>query len=179
MASGMTDCDLESLGISQATILARGLRRFEEATSLVLAEVGEDGREYLLTPSAAMAWRETRMAATSDGVRIFLVSAFRSVARQTEIIRAKLDAGMDIDQILTVCAPPGFSEHHTGLAVDIACPDCPELEVDFENTDAFQWLTLHAPRFRFGLSYPRGNLIGYQYEPWHWCFQDAAAKVDS
>ena len=117
-----------------------------------------------------------KTAAAKDGVSIFLVSAFRSVARQNEIIREKLNAGTGIDETLTLCAPPGFSEHHTGHAIDIACPDSPELEVDFENTEAFQWLTLHAPRFGFGLSYPRDNGLGYQYEPWHWCFQDAALR---
>ncbi len=111
-----------------------------------------------------------KTAAATVGVSIFLVSAFRSVARQSEIIREKRNAGTGIDEILTLCAPPGFSEHHTGRAVDIACPDCPELEVDFENTDAFQWLTVNAPRFGFGLSYPRGNAMGYQFEPWHWCY---------
>jgi hypothetical protein len=42
------------------------------------------------------------------------VSAFRSVERQAEIVRRKLAAGGRIEEILTVCAPPGFSEHHTG-----------------------------------------------------------------
>ena len=167
----MNESLLEALGISTTSVLARGLRRYEEATTLALAEIGDDGREYLLTPAAGAAWQGMKTAAAKDGVSIFLVSAFRSVARQTEIIREKLNAGSGIDEILTLCAPPGFSEHHTGRAVDIACPDSPELEVDFENTDAFQWLTLHAPRFGFGLSYPRGNGLGYQYEPWHWCFQ--------
>jgi len=93
------------------------------------------------------------------------------VAGETQIIREKLNAGMGIDEILTLCAPPGFNEHHTGRAVDIVCPDAPELEVDFENAEAFRWLALHAPRFNFELYCPRGNTMGYPYEPWHWCFR--------
>ncbi|MEO8102521.1 MAG: D-alanyl-D-alanine carboxypeptidase family protein, partial [Betaproteobacteria bacterium] len=53
-------------------------------------------------------------------------------------------------------------------------PSDPELEVEFENTAAFRWLTGHAAEFGFRLSYPRGNTAGYQYEPWHWCFHDSA-----
>jgi D-alanyl-D-alanine carboxypeptidase len=47
------------------------------------------------------------------------------------------------------------------------------LEVDFEQTAAFAWLTAHAHEFGFRLSYPRGNEWGFQYEPWHWCFDEA------
>jgi len=161
---------IDPLGISPGSLAARGLREHEEAVSLELAEVGADGREYLLVPAAAAAWRDLKAAARGDGLAVQLASAYRSVARQAEIIRDKLDAGMTIEEILTLCAPPGFSEHHTGRAVDIVSPDFPELEIGFEYTAAFDWLTHHASGFGFTLSYPRGNSAGYQYEPWHWCF---------
>lgn len=170
---------IEVLGISRASLSARGLCEHEEAGTLVLAEIGADGREYLLVPAAAAAWRELKVAAKADNITILLASAFRSVARQSEIIRTKLDAGMDIGEILTICAPPGFSEHHTGRAVDIVCPDMPDLEIEFEETEAFQWLVRHAGRFGFTLSYPRGNADGYQYEPWHWCFHHMAPGVSA
>lgn len=172
----MTSCPdsiIEQLGISTASLTARGLRAYKEAAALVLAETGEDGREYLLVPAAAVAWRELKAVAREDGVIVYLASAYRSIARQAEIIRDKLATGMGIDEILTLCAPPGFSEHHTGCAVDIASREAPELDVEFENTRAFQWLDKHGCRFGFRLSYPRGNSTGYQYEPWHWCFHDA------
>lgn len=165
---------IEQLGIATASLAARGLHEYEEADALELAEIGEDGREYLLVPEAAAAWRYLKGAARDDGVTVFLASAFRSVVRQTEIIQEKLDAGMGIDEIITLCAPPGFSEHHTGRAVDIASPDAPQLNVEFEATQAFQWLTRHAHRFGYTLSYPRGNSAGYQYEPWHWCYNGAS-----
>ena len=165
---------LEQLGISRASLAARGLREYPEASGLEVAEIGHDGREYLLVPPAAAAWRRLKAAAWADGIPVYLASAYRSIARQTEIIRGKLDAGGQIDEILMLCAPPGFSEHHSGRAVDIASPDAPELEVEFEQTAAFEWLTRHTQRFGFSLSYPRGNIAGYQYEPWHWCFNEAA-----
>ena len=163
---------IEQLGISRAAMAARGLREYEEATILELVEIGEDGREFRLVPPAAAAWRNMKAAAREDDIAIYLASAYRSVARQIEIIQTKLAAGMPIEEILTLCAAPGYSEHHTGRAVDIATPGSPELEVEFEQTAAFQWLNIHAARFGFSLSYPRGNAAGYVYEPWHWCFHD-------
>lgn len=167
------DAVLNELGIVPAVLTSRGLRRHQEAEVLEWVETIERGRQYRLIPSAAKAWREMKTAAAQDGVALILVSAHRSVARQIEIIREKLAAGRHIDEILTLVAPPGYSEHHTGRAVDIAIPEAPELEEEFELTDAFRWLVGNAGRFGFTLSYPRGNRDGYQYEPWHWCFQDS------
>ena len=165
------DSLLDPLGISRRDIEARGLCEYEEATTLEYVETGEDGRQYQLTPTAAAAWRTMKAAAAADGIVLYLGSAYRSVARQVEIIRTKLDAGDTIDHVLTLCAPPGYSEHHTGRAIDIATPGSPELEEVFETTAAFRWLTEHAADFGFTLSYPRGNSDGYVYEPWHWCHQ--------
>ncbi|MFA6041679.1 MAG: M15 family metallopeptidase [Methylophilus sp.] len=151
------------------------MRACQEATSLVLAEVGTDGREYWLVPAAAEAWCKLKAAALAEGVDVFIISAFRSIERQTEIIRRKLEVGEVIENILTVFAPPGFSEHHTGRAVDISTSGSRMLEVEFDQTPAYAWLIEHAAEFGFSLSYPIGNACGYQYEPWHWCYQDAQA----
>jgi len=161
------------LGISVESIEGRGLRECEEATELEIVEVGEDGREHFLVPAAAQAWRSMKAAANTENIQLLIVSAFRSVERQAEIVRRKLAAGGRIEEILTVCAPPGFSEHHTGRAVDLSTPGVPALEVEFEQTAAFAWLTRHAINFSFHLSFPAGNAQGYLYEPWHWCFHDA------
>lgn len=164
---------LAALGISSELIATRGLSKFEEATGLECAEVGTDGRNHLLVPAAAEAWRSLKSAALADEISLFIISAFRSIDRQAEIVRRKLATGDPIEKILAICAPPGFSEHHTGRAVDVSTPDCPVLEVDFEETAAYAWLHSHAGKFGYYLSYPIGNPLGYQYEPWHWCFRDA------
>lgn len=163
---------LAALGISTELLTARGFRACEEASSLESAEVGADGRNHLLVPAAAEAWRRLKAAALVDGITLFIVSAFRSIDRQTEIVRRKLEAGLSVEDILTVCAPPGFSEHHTGRAIDISTPGCRALEIEFEQTAAFAWLSARAAEFGFYLSYPVGNNCGYQYEPWHWCFKN-------
>ena len=161
---------LDSLGISVESIASRALVLHPEATDLVVAETGEKGREHLLVPDAARAWGSLRQAARADGVVISIVSAFRSVERQAEIVRAKLARGQSIDEILKVSAPPGYSEHHTGRAVDVTTDGARPLELEFEDTEAFSWLSRHAGRFGFFLSYPRQNPYGYMYEPWHWCW---------
>jgi len=163
----------QELGISYASLAARGLSECQEAESLEVVERGPDGREHLLVPDAANAWRSLQKAALDAGVSLFIVSAFRSIERQAQIVRRKLGAGASIEEILTVCAPPGFSEHHSGRAVDVSTPGFPPLEVEFDQAPAFAWLVAHANEFGFRLSYPKGNSLGYQYEPWHWCYQDA------
>lgn len=160
----------EEFDIPLPTLLGRHRNGYAEATDLVLTEVGEHRREHLLTPAAAAAWQRMKQAALDDGTAIFIVSAFRSIERQTQIVRRKLIAGIPLEQVLAVSALPGFSEHHTGRAVDVGTPQSVPLDYDFQNTAAFAWLQAHAAAFDFRLSYPPDNAQGYVYEPWHWCY---------
>jgi D-alanyl-D-alanine carboxypeptidase len=80
----------DELVIPPSLIAARRLRPFPEAKHLEIAEVGGDGREHLLTPEAAAAWRQMKRAAAADGIGLSIVSGYRSVQRQTEIVRGKL-----------------------------------------------------------------------------------------
>lgn len=174
---------LGELGVSEDAFLERGLVRFEDAGlvgdgdggALVVVQVDEDGREHELVAEAATAWQEMKEAATSDlgdGCGLLLVSAYRSVERQAEIVRRKFLRGIGVEEIFAVSAPPGFSEHHTGRAVDISTPGYAALEEEFEQSKAFAWLVEHAEKFGFSMTYGRGNAYGYLYEPWHWCFRE-------
>ncbi len=133
--------------------------------------IGEDvfSRTQNLSPQAARAWHAMRNAAATDGVELQVVSGLRSVDYQTGIIRAKLDKGQNLSQILKVSAAPGYSEHHSGRALDVNTPGFEPLEEEFENSQAFRWLMDSAGKFGFGLSYPKNNRHGIAYEPWHWC----------
>lgn len=141
-----------------------------EPSVLVDTEPDYYGRPQQLVPEACAAWQAMRDAAATDGVVIHLISAFRGFSYQFELLKRKLEAGEQIEQILTINAAPGFSEHHTGRAVDLGTLNCPALEQEFERTDAFAWLVEHAAEYGFSMSYPRGNQLGICYEPWHWCF---------
>jgi D-alanyl-D-alanine carboxypeptidase len=166
---------LASLQISPEFFASRALRLCQEAETLVIAGIGPDGPEHLLVPAAADAWRAMRAAALADGLDIRIVSAFRSLDRQAEIVRRKLARGLSPDEIFEVSAPPGYSEHHTGRAVDVAMDGAAPLELGFGQTPAFRWLSEHAGSFSFFLSYPADNPYGYVYEPWHWCFKTELA----
>ncbi len=161
------------MGIPADYATKRGLPLQREATKLVTIGRNPDGRILRLTPGAADAWRAMRGAAADDDILLVPVSGFRSVARQTRIIREKLAAGRPIDDILRSVAAPGCSEHHTGHALDIGSPEELELDEHFARTPAFRWLTRHAREFGFHLSFPKDNPHGIVYEPWHWCWRRA------
>lgn len=141
---------------------------YDEATSLV--EVGPNmvGRMQSLAIATAAAWQEMLQAASADGVTLMLVSGFRSIEYQAGLIQKKLDAGQSLSEILAVNAAPGFSEHHSGRAIDIATPGSRPLTEEFEHSAAFAWLERNAARFGFSMTYPRDNPQGFIYEPWHW-----------
>lgn len=162
---------LEELAIPFEAFAHRALPLYAEPAEFVVAETGADGREHLLIPEATAAWHRMSAAASDDGVTLQIVSAFRDLERQADIIRRKQRLKVPLEQILVASAPPGYSEHHTGRAVDINTPGCRPTEDEFESTAAFRWLSRHADSFGFAMSFPRGNQYGYMYEPWHWCFR--------
>lgn len=103
------------------------------------------------------------------GSSLILLSCFRSPKHQERIFcggrRTFAAMGRRAQQV----APPGFSEHATGLAVDFGDRSgrC-RLTACFATTRAGQWLSANAARFGFELSFPEGNPQGVAFEPWHW-----------
>lgn len=165
-----------ALGIPHAYGRERHLPRQREPTRLVSIGADVHGRPQWLQPSAARALAAMRTAADNDGVTLQIVSAFRSIEYQLGIIERKLARGDTIDAILRVSAAPGYSEHHSGRCVDFTTPGYAALETAFEASPAFAWLTRHAGRFGFALSYPRNNPHAIAYEPWHWCWHRRPAS---
>lgn len=166
------------LGIPPDYAGTRDLQPQREARRVVsVGRAPGDGKLVRLAPRAAAAWHRMREAAAYHGIVLLPLSGFRSVARQTKLIRAKLAAGQTIDEILRTVTAPGFSEHHTGRAIDIGSPEHVELDEEFAHTAAFRWLEKRAPEFAFRLSYPRNNPHGIGYEPWHWCWHPSATRL--
>ena len=153
------------------------LPKFEEEQHLV--EFEDEGRSFRLNVKALEAWEKMKEAAKVGGVHLYLVSAFRSFSRQSEIVENKKKKGIPKEDIFRVNAPPGYSEHHTGKAIDINTKGFPPLEEEFEKSDAFQWLLVNAKDFGFRLSYPRKNRFGIAYEPWHWFYEENAQQAAS
>jgi D-alanyl-D-alanine carboxypeptidase len=144
----------------------RGLPLHYEASELVAVSCGLHGEARRMQRTAAAWLTAMRSEAALDGVALPVRWAYRSVEDQAALIRVELaSGGATIERILAWMAAPGYSEHHTGRAVDFE--SAAECEA-FEDSPAFDWLDRNAGRFHFRLSYPRDNRLGVAYEPWHW-----------
>ena len=161
--------DLLTLGITAERIATTVLTPCPEATDLVAAGHDLFGRPQRMTPQTSRAWSAMQSAARLTSIDLQLVSAFRSIKHQCEVIRRKLDEGRSLDDILRNNAIPGYSEHHTGRALDLHSGEGSVLTESFDQTPAYNWLTENADRFGFYLSYPKNNPLSISYEPWHWC----------
>lgn len=160
---------LDALGIDGDAYAARtGLALEPEPAWLALAGRDRYGRALWLRADAAAGWNRLVRAAAADGIVLEAVSGYRSHDYQAGIIARKLARGLALDAILAVNAAPGWSEHHSGRAIDISAPGEPAAEESFEATPAFAWLRANARASGFTMSYPRDNPHGIVHEPWHW-----------
>lgn len=121
---------------------------------------------------AGLALMKMLDAARSEGIWIVPISGFRNIARQEEIFQSQTEALGSAEAAALSVAPPGYSEHHTGLAIDLAdgLARASDVTYSFGDTEAFKWLEQHAKEFGFELSFPENNSQGVNYEPWHWRF---------
>ena len=143
---------------------------YEEAIASQLQPI-YPGSSLRLRSAAAQKFREMVAAASASGVSLVPISGFRSLEEQRYLFFGiKEQRSQDTSKRAEVSAPPGYSEHHTGYAVDIGDGRAPgtNLSPSFETTTAFAWLQQNAPRYSFELSFPRDNPQGINYEPWHW-----------
>lgn len=150
-----------------------GHLRYSEAPANTLRPIGRasDGYEIKLREAAAKSYLAMVADARAEGVELVVISGFRTKAEQKELF---FGVGQQRNQTpaqrAQVSAPPGYSEHHTGYAVDIGDGSTPStnLSRNFEKTAAFAWLQKNAARYGFEISFPENNPQGVMYEPWHW-----------
>lgn len=162
----------QELGISITYADERQLSLQNDCLNLKSAGVDIFNREISMEASTLTSWQLMQAAALQEGIELQLVSAYRSVEYQRKLFLKKMNAGLSIDEILKVNAAPGYSEHHSGKALDLTCPGAECLEESFENTPAFAWLERNATDYAFLMSFPKNNEHGFLYEPWHWCFKN-------
>ncbi len=161
-----------ALGIPADYAQQRGLAAIPESTALVDAGVDMFGRPVRMDAAALAAWQHMQQTAAAAGIELQLVSAYRSADYQHELLQKKLAQGQTLENILQVNAAPGYSEHHSGRALDLSTPGYECLGEEFELSPAFAWLGRHAAGFGFSMSFPRNNPQGFLYEPWHWCYRE-------
>ena len=114
----------------------------------------------------AKAFIKMQNDAKKEGIKLEIISGFRSIEYQKTIFPCKFKGEPTEEEFvarLKYSAPAGFSEHHTGLAVDIN-----SLEEDFAETKEYEWLLKHAGDYGFEMSFPKNNNQGLGFEPWHW-----------
>ncbi|MFN9646274.1 MAG: D-alanyl-D-alanine carboxypeptidase family protein [Cyanobacteriota bacterium] len=133
-----------------------------------------------LHQDAADAYHAMEQAAAAEGVSLSLLSAFRSIAEQEQLFFAiKAQRNQSALNRAKVSAPPGFSEHSTGYAIDVGDASQPNTNLSpaFTQTKAYRWLSNNAARFQFTLSFPQGNPQGVNFEPWHWRYEGSVEAL--
>ena len=134
-------------------------------------EVHMDMRDSLL---------KMREEAKKDGIYLVFLSGYRSINLQNDIFFSlKSIRNQEASERARVSAPPGYSEHSTGFAIDIgdATQRETDFETEFENTDAFSWLRKNAAKYHFKLSFNKNNKY-IDYEPWHWRYEGSIEALE-
>ncbi len=122
-----------------------------------------------MQPEAAEAFEKLVNAAADDGMTIKVTTAYRPYSYQADLYYYYL-AVKGEEWTQQYSAPPGTSEHQTGLAADVSCESINyELDVSFADTEEGKWLEQHAHEYGYILRYQEGqeDITGYSYEPWH------------
>lgn len=138
-----------------------------EPNNLVAMDPIYGGAGRFLEQKTYMAYQTMYEEAAAAGLELWVNSAYRSFETQAELYDSYSVAYGKAEADL-MSAWPGFSEHQTGLAVDIVNGSA--TFGSFETTAEFAWLKDNAHRFGFILRYQEGweDLTGYMYEPWHY-----------
>lgn len=127
-------------------------------------------RGYQVAEAAADQLADLLDHSDQAGMGFKIASAFRSYEYQHHVhsVQVAQDGQAAADR---VSARPGYSEHQTGLAVDLITPTVPtcDFEQCFATTPAGRWLEQHAWEYGFLIRYTAGNeaITGYRPEPWH------------
>ncbi|BAY20821.1 hypothetical protein NIES2100_05650 [Calothrix sp. NIES-2100] len=146
--------------VSQVPITKYGHFAYRENSRENLVKVGNE----LLDKEAATAFRNMAADAAKQGVNLGVISGFRSVKDQETVFNSGMKArNQTPEQRAKVSAPAGFSQHHTGFAMDIN-----SVEPSFGKSKEFRWLQQNAARYGFQMPFTPGNKQGVDFEPWHW-----------
>lgn len=120
-----------------------------------------------LVSSAKDAFETLAEQALKDNKKVIAMSSYRSYQYQVNLYNRYV-ANEGVNAADTYSARPGYSEHQTGLCVDVY--DGVIDYTNFEKSDSYNWMMDNAYKYGFILRYPKGkeNITGYQYESWHY-----------
>ncbi len=144
---------------------------FSETAPNRLVNMGKyyDRVEYL-DIEAAEVFKKMKADAQKQNIELVLISGFRDVDVQKQLFTRQTKRQGSKKAAAKLSAPPGYSEHHTGYAVDIGDGKKPKMDLkfEFESTPAYKWLAQNAQDYGFELSFIPNNSQGVSFEPWHW-----------
>ena len=137
--------------------------------------------QHSMRKDAALAAEKMAKAMNSVGKgRLVIQSAYRSFATQKALYERYV-AKLGVKEANAYSARPGYSEHQTGLAIDVSARNqgC-QIRTCFGQTKAGAWLSANSYKYGFILRYPSGatSITGYQYEPWHFRFVGVEVATD-
>ena len=144
---------------------------WKEKVDLVNAR-NSDGREFQVEVVTLQHFEGLREKLFEQNIYIELDSTYRSVERQKQLWE-EFEKEYGIEYCRKYVASPGFSEHHTGLAIDICLIKDGKIIDDNEKmiseVDIFSKIHEKLPDYGFILRFPVGKdlITGYSYEPWH------------
>jgi D-alanyl-D-alanine carboxypeptidase len=125
------------------------------------------------------AYVEMWEAAYQDGIYLLVDSGYRAYDKQ-ESVYNEYQTNKGTKYADSIAARPGYSEHQTGLALDIYSKECTSAST-FKDSNTYAWLMENAYKYGFILRYPSGSssLTGYNYESWHYRYlgKELALKV--
>ena len=149
------------------------------------------GKSIDLEVTTAAALQAMLLCMRAEGITdTYVTSGYRSYTYQSQLFALYVNQEMSKNPTLTreqataiaerYSARPGYSEHQSGLCVDLMTTTMGNLDVSFENTAAFAWLQENAAQFGFILRYPKEkeDVTGYMYEPWHYRFVGRTAALE-
>lgn len=141
----------------------------------------QDIEKSHMRKEAAAALEKMFAAAKQEQIALFAVSGYRSYKRQEEIMNNQIAKAGSFEKAAQAVAPPGQSEHQTGLTMDISGESVQfDLIQAFETTKEGQWLANNAHKYGFILRYPKGKeaVTQYMYEPWHFRYVGTKAAAE-
>lgn len=136
---------------------------------------GSSDEVSLMAEEAMNHFADMCAAAMENGVYVYFLSGHRDYALQEELYYR---AGGENQ---TDTAPPGASEHQSGLCVDVTWDDNRYgLYQDMEYSAGYEWLHAHCYEYGFILRYPKGyeDVTGYDFEPWHYRYIGVDAALE-
>lgn len=116
--------------------------------------------------------------ARNQGLSVIMTSGYRDYYTQTSLFEAKV-AEYGEEEAATIVAPPGTSEHQTGLAADITDDYYEYMNESLENTELYKWMSAHCHEYGFIVRFPKGkeDITGIMYEPWHYRYVGVEAAT--